>query len=304
MIAEHHTARRYEVRHRTEYCYADDVTTSFARAFLTPRATAHQQVLEHRVEVTPEVDVHEVHVDLFGNNSHYLEIHTPHRLLSVRKVSVVEVAWPWIDLSAITMTVGQAASRMVTDPDLDQVERAAYLLPSKLVDLSRAVREFGLSLVWPQRHLGEAIEAVYHRIYADFSYRKGATNTKTTLPEIIAARTGVCQDFAHLAVACFRAQGIPARYVSGYIETAPPPGKPKLEGSDATHAWASVYVPGVGWVDLDPTNNHLADSRYIVTGWGRDFRDVSPLKGVIFTESAESTLEVAVDVIRLDDPAS
>ena len=301
MRPENHTARRYEVRHRTEYNYESDVTTSFARAFLTPRPTARQQVLEHRVEVTPEPDVHEVHVDVFGNNSHYIEIHTPHTLLSVRKTSVVRVEWPWVDLAAVEMTVAQAAAAMVDDPDLDQVERAAYLLPSELVELSPRVREYGATLVWPERPLGEAIEAVYRQIYTDFAYRKGATNTRTTLPEIIAARAGVCQDFAHLAVACFRAQGLPARYVSGYIETAPPPGKPKLEGSDATHAWASVFVPGVGWVDLDPTNDHLADSRYIVTGWGRDFRDVSPLKGVIFTESADSTLEVAVDVIRLDD---
>ena len=122
---------------------------------------------------------------------------------------------------------------------------------------------------------------------------------RTTLPELLALRQGVCQDFTHLALGCLRAVGLPARYVSGYLETAPPPGRPKLEGSDASHAWASVMVPGGGWVDLDPTNDHLADSRYVVTAWGRDFRDVSPLKGVIFTESSGSSLEVGVDVVRL-----
>ena len=108
---------------------------------------------------------------------------------------------------------------------------------------------------------------------------------RTTLPELLDLRQGVCQDFTHLALGCLRAVGLPARYVSGYLETAPPPGQPRLEGSDASHAWASVMVPGGGWVDLDPTNDHLADSRYVVTAWGRDFRDVSPLKGVVFTEA-------------------
>ena len=108
------------------------------------------------------------------------------------------------------------------------------------------------------------------------------------------------QDFAHLAVGCLRSVGLPARYVSGYVETSPPPGQPKLEGSDASHAWTSVLVPGGEWIDLDPTNDHFADSRYIVTAWGRDFRDVSPLKGVVFTEAKKSTLEVKVDVFRVN----
>ena len=148
--------------------------------------------------------------------------------------------------------------------------------------------------------VGEAIGTVYHAIYEGFSYTQGATTVATTLPEVINARAGVCQDFAHLAVASFRAVGLPARYVSGYIETYPPPGEEKLAGSDATHAWASVYIPERGWIDLDPTNDQLADSRYLVTAWGRDFRDVSPLKGVIFSESRDSVLDVAVDVTRLD----
>jgi transglutaminase-like putative cysteine protease len=148
--------------------------------------------------------------------------------------------------------------------------------------------------------LGEALVGLYSTIYRDFKYELGATSVRTTLPELLRLRKGVCQDFAHLAVGCLRSVGLPARYVSGYVETSPPPGQPKLEGSDASHAWTSVLVPGGEWIDLDPTNDHFADSRYIVTAWGRDFRDVSPLKGVVYTESKKSTLEVKVDVFRVN----
>ena len=137
-------------------------------------------------------------------------------------------------------------------------------------------------------------------IDGQFEYRPGVTTVETTIPELLADRRGVCQDFAHLAVACLRGAGLPARYVSGYLETMPPPGRPKLRGVDASHAWASVRLPEVGWVDLDPTNDRVIDSRYIVTAWGRDYADVPPLKGVIFSTSTSSRLSVAVDVLALD----
>ena len=141
----------------------------------------------------------------------------------------------------------------------DPVKRASYLLPSPLIELSTPVREFASGLLDPRMPVGEAIGTVYHAIYEGFSYTQGATTVATTLPEVINARAGVCQDFAHLAVASFRAVGLPARYVSGYIETYPPPGEEKLAGSDATHAWASVYIPERGWIDLDPTNDQLGE---------------------------------------------
>lgn len=299
--AEHHTPRRYEVRHVTTYTYQTPVTASFGRACLRPRDTPHQDIVSHHIEVSPTPDVLDEGEDFFGNFSHYLEIMTPHTELVVAKSSVLDVTWPEVDLAALDQwTVAEAAARLPVDPAVDPVERARYLLPSPLVTLEPVVREYAQTLVWPGRPLGEAIAAVTHVIFRDFTYAKGATTTKTTLPEVLDKMAGVCQDFAHLACAVFRAAGLPARYVSGYIETSPPPGRPKLAGSDATHAWTSVMVPGGQWVDIDPTNNHLADSRYITTAWGRDFRDVSPLKGVIFSEGGGSTLKVAVDVTRLD----
>ncbi len=297
---EHHTARRYEVHHRTEYTYAADVTASFGRACLRPRETASQHVLSHRIDIEPTPDVFEEHLDFFGNYSHHLEISTPHRRLLVEKTSTVEVHLPPVDLGALDgWTVGEAADALRADPTVDPVERAAFVLPSALVTLADGVVSFSQALVWPDRPLGEAIGAVVHEIHAGFAYQKGVTSVATTLHELLRSRAGVCQDFAHLAVACFRAAGLPARYVSGYLETQPPPGREKLVGSDATHAWASLQVPGGAWIDLDPTNDQLADSRYVTTAWGRDFRDVSPLKGVIFSEGQGSTLSVGVDVRRL-----
>ncbi len=297
---EHHTPRRYEVRHRTEYTYERDVTTSFGRACLRPRDTPTQRVLAHRIDIEPRPDVIDEHLDLFGNFSHHLEISSPHTRLVVTKSSVVEVHQPPLDLASLDrFTVQQAVDAVRSDPAVDPFERAAFVLPSALVTLTDEVVTFARTLLWPERPLGEAIGAVFRGIHSGFNYSAGATTVATTLPELLASRSGVCQDFAHLAVACFRSAGLPARYVSGYIETEPPPGQEKLAGSDATHAWAAVEVPGGSWVDLDPTNDHLTDSRYITTAWGRDFRDVSPLKGVIFTEGGASTLTVAVDVIRL-----
>jgi len=297
---DHHTPRRYEVRHVTRYTYEQDVTASFGRACLRPRATPAQQVLAHTISVEPEPDVLAEHTDFVGNYSHYLEIGTPHRHLVVTKRSLVAVAFPPVDLARLdAWTVATAAEALASDLRLDPVERTTFLRSSALVDLGDEVIDFARSILWPARPLGQAIAAVYREIHTGFEYTKGATTVKTTLPQVLASRSGVCQDFAHLAVGCFRAVGLPARYVSGYIETQPPPGQEKLAGSDATHAWASVLVPGGDWVDLDPTNNHLADSRYVVTAWGRDYRDVSPLKGVIFTEGGASTLRVEVDVVRM-----
>ena len=297
---EHHTRRQYEVRHRTTYSYEEYVTDSFGRALLQPRETAQQQIVEHAVEITPEPHILTDHVDHFGNHSSFYEVRTPHTSLEVSKRSIVEIEWPAPDMERLdAWTVAEAAEAIADGERVDRAEAAQYLLPSSLVDITAEVTAYAAGILPPERPFGSALVALYADIYRDFTYTKGATSVKTTLPELLAGRQGVCQDFAHLAVGCLRAVGIPGRYVSGYIETQPPPGEVKLEGADASHAWVSAMTPDGDWVDLDPTNNHFADSRYIVTGWGRDFRDVSPLKGIIFSEGSGSSLDVGVDVIRL-----
>ena len=148
----------------------------------------------------------------------------------------------------------------------------------------------------------EALVDLAGRIHTDFVYEPGSTSVTTSVDEVLTARKGVCQDFAHLAIGCLRSLGLAARYVSGYLETRPPPGKDRLQGADVSHAWAALWVPGGGWIDVDPTNEQLVDERYVTTAWGRDYADIPPLKGVIFTKALAHELEVDVDVVRLDDP--
>lgn len=303
VVLDHYAPRRYRVRHSTSYTYDDDVQACYERGFLRPLETWSQQVVSNEVAVSPEPEVITQHVDHFGNHSYYVEIRAPHRELVVRKTAFVDVAWPRPMMESLNaVTVAEAVARV--QQEADAVVHAEYLLPSDLVELGPDVLTYAEAILAPRRPLGEALVGLYSTIYRDFRYELGATSVRTTLPELLRLRRGVCQDFAHLAVGCLRSVGLPARYVSGYVETSPPPGQPKLEGSDASHAWTSVLVPGGEWIDLDPTNDHFADSRYIVTAWGRDFRDVSPLKGVIYTESKKSTLEVKVDVFRVNADGS
>lgn len=302
-LRENSEARRYLVSHITTYSYTGDVTASYGRACLCPRESAEQAVITNEIEVDPTPDSFTEHVDMFGNLSHYLELHTPHRHLVVAKKSTVDVERRPVDLAEFDeWTVASAslalAGRAATGGE-DLTLRAGYLLPSPLVDIAPEVRAYAERFLPARAPLGTALAALISGIYEDFTYSKGATTVRTTLPELLDLRAGVCQDFAHLAAGCLRSVGLPARYVSGYLETQPPPGKPKLRGADATHAWVSVQVPGGGWLDLDPTNDCAADSRYIVTAWGRDYRDVAPLRGVIYTEGATSSLDVSVDVDRL-----
>ena len=293
-----HARRRYEVRHTTTYTYTDDVTASYARACLRPRDTEAQTVLDNEIRIDPAPDAFTEHVDLFGNFSHYVEVHAPHRILVVAKRTVLAVERPAPDLDALDRwTVSTPAEATGEDPTL----LAAYRLPSGLVDLGPQVRAYAEHVMPEQAPLGRALAALVTAIHADFRYAAGATDVHTTLPELLELRAGVCQDFAHLAIGCLRSMGMPARYVSGYLETVPPPGQARLLGADATHAWVSVRLPDGQWLDLDPTNDCVADSRYVVTSWGRDYSDVAPLKGVIFTEGATASLQVNVDVTRLDE---
>ncbi|MFT4109758.1 transglutaminase family protein [Propionicimonas sp.] len=286
---------RYRVRHLTRYTYDEVLEACYNRGVLQLRETPTQRVVTSEVVAIPPSDLVASHLDYFGNHSVYLETREPTLELTVSATSVVEVDWPEPDLAALdAWTVGSAVAELAAS--LDAVELAEFTLPSPLVAIGPKVRAYAASELAPDRPLGQAVDALCHRIFHDFAYRQGSTSVRTTLGELLDLRKGVCQDFAHLAVGCLRAVGLPARYVSGYLETSPAPGRQKLRGADATHAWASVLTPGGAWLDLDPTNDHFADSRYIVTAWGRDFSDVSPLRGVVFTEAGTSDLAVEVDV--------
>jgi transglutaminase-like putative cysteine protease len=291
--------RRYEVRHQTEYTYGGEVTASYGWAHLTPRDLPDQVCDSNRVEVSPTAELLSGSVDFFGNRASYFEVHEPHDRLVVTATSLVDVSRTRADLDALDGWTREEARDLLRANPRMQREDADFLLASPRLPLAGRLPEFAKSVLEPGIPLGQALRQLIHTIYHDFTFNAGATSVTSTLENLLTRRAGVCQDFAHLAVATLRLAGLPARYVSGYLETVPPPGQPKLQGVDASHAWVSVLVPELGWVDLDPTNNKVVDAAYVVTAWGRDYSDVPPLKGVIFTEGSSSSLKVAVDVTRI-----
>jgi transglutaminase-like putative cysteine protease len=251
-----------------------------------------------RVEVSPNAELISDSVDFFGNRASYFEVHEPHEQLVVTATSLVEVTRTAVDLDPLDEWTWESARDRLRSDSRQARAEAGYLLASPRLPLGGPLPDFARSVLEPGLPLGQTLRRLVRTIYRDFTFNADATTVSSTLQDLLTRRAGVCQDFAHLAVATLRLAGLPARYVSGYLETVPPKGQPKLQGVDASHAWVSVLVPDLGWVDLDPTNNKVVDAAYVVTAWGRDYTDVPPLKGVIFTESASSRLKVAVDVTR------
>lgn len=298
--ADHHLPRTYLVRHVTRYDYEAPRSAAYERGRLTPRDTATQQVVSTTTTLEPTPEVHTTHVDNYGNLSEYIEVREPYTTLELAKESIVRVDWPAPDVEALNRwSLAEAVQAVAANGD--PVDVTEFTMASPLVEVTPEVAAYAAEVLHPDQRFGDALVHLTTSIYTDFTYKSGVTNVRTTLSELLELRAGVCQDFAQLAIGCLRTFGIPARYVSGYLETSPPPGAPKLQGSDASHAWVSALTPEGGWVDLDPTNNHFADSRYVVTAWGRDFQDVSPLRGIVYGEDTESTLDVGVDVLLLND---
>jgi len=296
---------RYRVSHTTTYSYDEDVTNSFGIAHVTPKELPHQHVEKAEVRIVPLPADQSSDVDFYGNTVTYFQVLEPHRLLEITAASEVDVSTPVYDETSFDQPWERA--RPLVDPTLPGAWRATDLaVASPLVEHTQEAYDFGAVSLTEQRPIVEAAEDLMHRIHAGFDYDDTATTVTSTIPEIFEAEGGVCQDFAHLMLACFRAHGLAARYVSGYLATTPPPGEPRLVGADASHAWVEVWVPHYGadfsgagtgqWLALDPTNDTRADDRYVSVAWGRDYADVPPVKGVIYTEATTSTLTVSVDV--------
>jgi transglutaminase-like putative cysteine protease len=295
-------ARYYRLTHRTAYGYDDVVQTSFGRAHLIPRHGGGQHRIEAALEIDPTPDELTEHTDFFGNRSSFFAVRTPHRTLDVVSRCLLAVDRPAVDRDALRGLRVKDVRALLIDRSQrteDLLEARPFVLPSPMVGRAEAVEKFAADLVRAGRSLDEVLTDLLGRI-GEFAYVSGATNVSTTVTEVLARREGVCQDFAHVAVASLRSVGLAARYVSGYLETRPPPGRPRLVGADASHAWASVFAPGVGWIDIDPTNHKFVDDSYVVAAIGRDYGDVPPLRGVIFTESLESTMDVSVDMAPVD----
>jgi transglutaminase-like putative cysteine protease len=291
----------YRVTHRTDYVYEQEVSASYGQLHLLPRELPGQRCLTAVIRVEPAPEVQRERIDFFGNRTGFFSLHSPHRRLTVTATSVVEVDEPGHAASLF----GHRSWELVRDAIAageagDGADHLQYLLESPRVALDDRYRDYAAAAFTPGASLLEALASLCARIYADFEYKPGSTSVTTPLGEAFDKRRGVCQDFAHLGIACLRAIGLPARYVSGYIETDPPPGRPKLTGIDGSHAWLSVFAGDAGWVDLDPTNDQFVSGRYVVTAFGRDYSDVPPMNGVIYTEGGSQRLDVGVDVVALE----
>ena len=290
----------YRVLHRTAYRYEEEVSASYGQMHLLPRDTDGQTCRASRVVIDPAPDDLRERTDFFGNRAAFFAIHSEHTSLTVTTTSEVSVdrregpgllgAQAWEEVRDRTAATGE-----------NGWEPIDLLLDSPLVAASSALADYAAPSFPTGRPVIEAIVDLARRIHADFDYEPGSTSVTTSVDEVLTARKGVCQDFAHLAIGCLRSLGLAARYVSGYLETKPPPGKERLQGADVSHAWAALWLPGGGWIDVDPTNDQLVGDRYVTTAWGRDYADIPPLKGVIFTKGLAHELDVDVDVVRLDD---
>lgn len=297
---EYTVAVRYHVIHRTRYVYEGAVTVSHHLARLAPRFLPGQRCPWHVLEITPEPVGRSVHNDVYGNKTAYFECEGAHGVLEVTARSLVEVfPTPLPDASATPPweSVKLAVSGDRLNPS---TEAGAFRFSSPMVPLGEEFADYARTDFTPGRPILEAANAFMGRIYTEFHFNPAATDVATPVSEVLQKKAGVCQDFAHLMLACLRSLGLPARYVSGYLETLPPPGKERMVGADASHAWVSVFCgEETGWVDADPTNNVLPSDRHITVAWGRDFSDVSPLRGVTLGAGGQSlTVEVDVEPVR------
>lgn len=287
---------RYRVSHETSYRYAAPVALSQQVLHLLPRHCDWQQVHGQRLVILPAPSARTDHEDLFGNPETRIALEAPHDALTVvAELDVTVSARPW----AVRSNEGPAwelvrdALRFGGGAPLDPCR---YGFESPYVRVKNELADFTRPSFLPGRPLLEAAADLTARIHREFRYDPDATQVGTSVVDVLARRRGVCQDFAHLAIGGLRSLGLAARYVSGYLCTAPPPGQPRLAGADASHAWLALYCPEFGWVEFDPTNNCEADQRYVLVAWGRDFGDVSPLRGVI-RGGGGHTLSVRVSVV-------
>ncbi|WP_372759945.1 transglutaminase N-terminal domain-containing protein [Litorivivens sp.] len=289
---------KYKIKHTTHYRYSSQVSMCFNEARLTPLNNAHQSCSKNQFTITPAPEVTHSRVDYYGNQVTSFDILTPHRELVVTVQSEVQVSDHSQDgLFYRDHTWEYVRDTIQSSRNGDLLELREYILNSPLIPETLGIREYAELSFQPKRPLLDAVMDLNQRIFTEFKYDPQSTTISTPLEDVLKNRHGVCQDFAHLGIACLRAMGLPAAYVSGYLETLPPPGEEKLEGSDASHAWLAVYMPDYGWMQFDPTNNLMVGEQHIMLGFGRDFADVSPLKGVIYGGDAH-TLSVSVDVAR------
>ncbi|MBK8971850.1 MAG: transglutaminase family protein [Hahellaceae bacterium] len=289
---------RLRVKHSTCYRYAFPVVLSYNQGWLQPRSDAWQACVSHRLRVEPKPRFQSEQVDLFGNKVHYFELLASHDVFRVVSESVVIVKPA--DYAQRGQQAWEKACFLALPPGLIRTQASYYAAPTAMTTPTGEMLEYARISFTPERPLREAVEELCHRIFTDFRYQGGVTGIDTPLTTIWESRKGVCQDFAHLALAMLRGLGLVAAYVSGYILTRPLAGQPRLQGADASHAWFGVLDENGEWLYLDPTNDKWVQTEHIRVALGRDYGDVPPLKGISYGGGAVSP-EVAVDVERLGE---
>tara|TARA_R110002126_G_scaffold150368_13_gene296641 strand:+ start:6079 stop:6963 length:885 start_codon:yes stop_codon:yes gene_type:complete len=287
---------RYNLRHLTQYSYPQPVANSYNLACLTPRQLSYQQVEQTQLDVEPYPSDVQQRTDYFGNTQHFIHLQSPHLQLAVTANSIVNVQRRDNVLKIQDgASLEQLAQHMADAHDSATLQAKLCSHASQLIPLLPQAKALITPLLSDKQNMLQLAHAVNQFIFSEFQYDPNFSTVVTPLSEVIQHRRGVCQDFAQLAIACMRSVGVPARYVSGYLETRPPEGQARLVGADASHAWFAVFDPALGWIDFDPTNNLLADEQHLTVAFGRDYADVVPLKGLL-QGTGEHTLTVAVDV--------
>lgn len=287
---------RYTINHVTAYTYTEPVSLCQNVAHLAIRPYDRQCVENAVLAIEPEPAVIEERVDYFGNPVHYFTVQEPHRELAVEASHEVTVTpRTTIDPDG-TPPWETVRDRLARDREAAWLDAYQFAFGSRFATADDRYAAFAAPSFRAGRPILDAALHLLHRIHAGFVYDPKATTVTTPVAEVFANRRGVCQDFAHFLLACFRSLGLAARYASGYLATVPPPGQARLLGADAGHAWVSLYCGDSGWVDLDPTNDLVTDDRHVLVAWGRDYEDVCPLKGVILG-GGKHAVRVAVDVI-------
>jgi transglutaminase-like putative cysteine protease len=288
----------YIITHKTRYDYGEVVPECYNLVRLAPRDLETQRTHSHELTVDPKPDDRSARVDFFGNPVEHFAIHSPHANLTVIAKERVEV------LHRPTLELGKtpAWETVARDAYHAKVEVSEFRFASPHIRRNPKFAAYAKPSFTPGRPIGEAGMDLTTRIFDDFNFDSEATTVSTPVEEVFEKKAGVCQDFAHLQLACLRSLNLPARYVSGYLRTLPPPGKPRLVGADASHAWVALFCGALGWIDFDPTNNVIPALDHITIAWGRDYSDVCPVQGV-YMGGGVSKLKVEVDVMPVDEIA-
>lgn len=288
----------YEVSHRTLYRYSQPVSISHHLLHLTPRDSDFQTCGDTAIEIAPAPSVRAPDIDYFGNPTTFVTVQQTHTELLLHALSVIKVEAAPVPEPSATPAWEEVREAAAHGREAATMEALECTFASPYVPLAAELGAYAAKSFPTGRPILEGARDLTRRINKDFTYDPTATTLATSVREAFAMRRGVCQDFAHIELACLRTLGLPARYVSGYLLTRPPEGRERLVGADASHAWISVWIPDAGWIDLDPTNDVIVGEEHITVAWGRDYADVSPVSGVMFG-GGEHQVSVSVDVVAI-----